>query len=254
MAAGSDRLIEVPTRLGPVQFRGVDTGRPILLFIMGAFATENTVDRVHERFPALDVLRAHLPGNHCPRIAEVSVQGFAAAFTEALETRFLDRPLVIVGLSVGALVAMSIRVAGLAGLVLVEPPLVTDEAWPLRLLRTQAPAGNDDFVWNIFGVGPERIERRDYRPQFGDMRTPATIVLGEPVPPDGQATEQMPGLVGPLSRAAIQMNPAARTVQYSNVGHHIIRHKGMELLYEIQSTVRVCLGEDLSVVYLPELP
>lgn len=253
MAAPPDRRIDVATRLGPIQFRGLDTGRPILLFIMGAFATENTVDRVHERFPALDVLRAHLPGNHCPPLSEVTVEAFAAAFTEALETRFVGRQVAIVGLSVGALVAMSIRAAGVAGLVLVEPPLVTDEAWPLRLLRTQAPSGNEDFIWNIFGVGADRFERRDYRRQFAEVRTPMTIVLGDPVPPDGQGTEQMPGLVGPLSRAAIHASACAKIVQYSGVGHHIIRHKGLELLFEIQRLVTDRLGEDLAVVHLPEL-
>lgn len=91
-------IIEVSTDLGPIQFRGRDSGKPILLLITGAFATEDQMSLLQDRFPAVDALRAHLPGNHCPSLVDSSVGVFAAAFTTALNSRFAGREVVVVGL------------------------------------------------------------------------------------------------------------------------------------------------------------
>ena len=70
---------EVGTSLGPLWFWGRDTGRPILLVISGAFAVADFFWKIQELFPAADVLRTHLPGNHCPHLSQTSIRAFATA-------------------------------------------------------------------------------------------------------------------------------------------------------------------------------
>lgn len=185
--------IDVDTDLGPIRFLGRDAGAPVVLVITGAFAMENQVDRLQDRFPSLDVLRAHLPGNHSPPMDIPSVGVFGAAFTAALDARFPGRPLVLVGLSVGALVAMATRARGTRAMLLVEPPLVITEAWPLEALPREAPPGNEEFLWNVFGLGRAVIEPRDYRPLVSQIGVPAHVLLGDPPPPRGPWGNTMPG-------------------------------------------------------------
>jgi pimeloyl-ACP methyl ester carboxylesterase len=244
-------LIVVETSLGPIHFRGRDTGKPILLLITGSFASENTADRLADRFPAMDCLRAHLPGNHCPQVAHVSIGIFAGAFTEALDRRFSGRPVVVTGLSIGGLVALAIRARMLRGILAVEPLLVSDEAWPLLNLRTQAPPGNEDFLWNILGIGPDKVERRDYRPMLGNLTTPTYVILGDEVPPVGEWPEYMPGLLGPLSRQALASHPKITVDQLTNVGHNILKYGPYALLNATKHLIQHVIGGDAAIVDLP---
>lgn len=244
-------LIVVETSLGPIHFRGRDTGKPVLLLITGSFAAENTADRFAERFPAMDGLRAHLPGNHCPRVAHVSIGVFAGAFTEALDIRFPGRPVVVVGLSVGGIVALAIRAKMLRGILAIEPLLVSDEAWPLLNLRTQGPPGQDDFLWNILGIGPDEVERRDYRPMLGSLTTPTYVILGDEVPPVGVWPDYMPGLLGPLSRQALAAHPHITVAQLSDVGHHILKYGPHALLNATQRLIQRVVGKDAAIMDLP---
>ncbi|MGZ6020887.1 MAG: hypothetical protein ACXWKO_19650, partial [Phenylobacterium sp.] len=164
------RRIETP--LGPVEFRGRDTGRPVQLVITAAFASEGQLGGNQARFPDLDVWRAHLPGNHCPELVALSVGAFGAAFSSALRIAAPGRPVAAVGVSAGALAALAMDQALLRGLVLVEPPLRPSSVWPFRGMRGHWPAGADEFFLNIFGVAADHEEERDYTPLLERLRTP----------------------------------------------------------------------------------
>lgn len=246
-----EELFEISTNYGNIEFRGRDTGRPLLLFITGVLADENQLNLVQQRFPNLDVLRAFLPANHCPPLVGVTIEIFAAAYTSAFDKRFAGRDVVVVGLSVGALVALGLRMQGVRELVLVEPILMMDEAWPLKALRTQAPPGYETFLWNILGIGSDSTEPRDYRQLLVDTKVPVLALLGDPPPPEGPWSGAMPGLVGPISRAALTAHPLTAIRDFPGVGHNIIRDAGTALLAEIQMVVERVFGKEASSLHMP---
>ena len=244
--------IDVQTGFGPIHFVGRDTGAPVILLITGTFANVNQMDRLQDRFPAADVLRAHLPGNHCPPLMDASISMFADAFTEALDVRFAGRPVILVGLSVGALVAFAIRSTLVRAILAVEPPLVMAEAWPLESLPQQAAPGNEAFLWNVIGLGRETMEPRDYRALVPQISVPTHVLLGDPPPPRGPLRETLPGLVGPLGRAAFRVNPLITIEDLPGVGHHVVRYAAPELLAAIQRTAELAFGPVVARMTLPK--
>src|SRR5436309_7121331 len=97
-----EERFEIGTPLGEVWMWGRDTGKPVALVITGAFAEFHIYDRLQLVLPGFDVLRTHLPGNHCPPLVATSIGAMAAALTEAVNARFPGRALLIVGFSTGA--------------------------------------------------------------------------------------------------------------------------------------------------------
>ena len=201
----ADGIIEVPTALGPVWFRGEDRGRPLLLVITGAFAQVQTLDTL--TVGGVDVLRLHLPGNHSPPLAATSIGAYAAAITEAVRRRFAGRPCAVMGVSVGAIVSMGLDV-GAAGLVLAEPFLRTEGLWPLHALQARdATPDEAAFLWNVLGIGRTAVEPRDYTAVLARLTAPAIALVGETplMPPRDLPT--LPSLVGEADRALLAAHP-----------------------------------------------
>ena len=246
MVVSLDEIIEVQTEYGPIHFRGHDTGRPILLFITGAFAQVDQLHRVPERFPEMDVLRAHLPGNHCPPLVGVSIDLYASAFSAALDDRFKGRDVIVVGLSVGAVVALGLRASRVREIIALEPILVTDEAWPLKVLLNQAQPGQEAFLWNVLGIGPEGPVRRDYRYVLEGLQVPVCAMLGEEPPPERPWSGAMPGMVGTLARAALAAHPRVWTRHVRGVGHNIVRDAGEAVLKTIHPAIVRTFGVDVA--------
>ncbi len=249
---GKPGVIQVRTDFGVIEFRGVDRGRPILLLITGTLASEDVMDRLWERFPALDVLRAHLPGNHCPPLVSTSVGVFAAAYDAAIARAFGERPVVVAGLSVGALVAFALRAPSVRAVLGIEPPLVMSEAWPLAMLRELAPPGYADFLWTVMGIGPETTEERDYRPLVARPGPPLIVLLGDPPPNVGDDLPAgTPGLVGARSREALRDSPRAEARFVPGVGHHLVRDAPVQVLTAICRALEVGLGPAYARPTLP---
>jgi pimeloyl-ACP methyl ester carboxylesterase len=211
------------TPLGPVELHGRDTGRPVQLVITGAFASSNTLELNQERFPDLDVWRSHLPGNHSPALAATSVGVFAAAISQALRQRLAGRTASVIGLSVGALVAMALDPSLVDRLLLVEPPLRPDRVWPLLQLRNAMPPGGEDFVWQVFGVAADRTEPRDYSALLDRLSRPATVVLGGDALLPERERVGWPSLVDDESRARLAAHPGLEVRVMAGAGHHILK-------------------------------
>ncbi len=219
------------TPLGPVEIRGRDTGRPVQLVLTGAFADENQLELNQARFPELDVWRMHLPGNHAPELVDISIGAFGFAFSHALRAALGDRRMQVVGLSVGALVALALDQALVDQYVLVDPPFRPDLAWPLQALADVAPPGHEAFLWKIFGVSKAGHETRDYRGLLDRLRRPATVLLaGVPLEPRRELAE-WPSLVDEESRARLEAHTLIRTVIVEGRGHHVLRSP--ERVFEI---------------------
>jgi len=213
----------VETPLGPIELLGRDTGAPVQLVITGAFASSNTLELNQQRFPELDVWRTHLPGNHSPPLVATSVGVFAAAISHALRQRLAGRTASVIGLSVGALVAMALDPALVGRLLLVEPPLRPDRAWPLAQLLDAMPPGGEDFVWQVFGLAEGRAEPRDYTGLVERLRRPAKVVLGgDALLPERERTG-WPSLVDADSRRRLAAHPGIEVEVLAGAGHHVLK-------------------------------
>lgn len=219
MPEDSEPQFELPTPLGPVWLWGRPTGRPTLVVVTGLFADAGTMDHLAGLLPEVDVLRTHLPGNHCPRLAAVSVGAFASALSSALD-QVVAAPLGVLGLSVGALVAMGVRSPHLKGLVLVEPPIFTRDLWPLA--RPDLVARDPELMANVLGVGEDGVTApKDYSPLVRGLSVPAVVLLGErPLMPP-RPFETAPSLVDDAGRALLARQPDVSLVVAPGAGHHV---------------------------------
>lgn len=214
---------EVDTSLGQVWFWGRDTGRPILLVISGAFATPDFFWKIQTAFPDADVLRTHLPGNHCPALSEISIAAFVQALDEALAARWDHRPLMAFGSSVGGIVALGLRHPGVRRVVTIEPPLLTDGVWPLLQFRSETPPGGGAFVWNIFGIGPDTVEARDHAWVLDGLPAPClAIVGGAPLNPP-RPFPGMPSLISDATLARLAAHPLVTVETIAEAGHNVAR-------------------------------
>lgn len=212
---------EIETRYGTVRMRGPDTGRPVLFTVAGAFSHPNYLYRLPGFFPDLDVWRAQLPGNHCPELAATSIGVFGAAYAEALAARLKGRKAVILGVSVGALVALAMRAPEAAALILVEPPLRTREVWPLRAYPASAPPGSEAFLWNVLGVSAVGQEPRDYTGLLDGVACPTRALIGGvPLLPE-RVAEVLPSFVDEESRARLRAHPRIEVVECPGAGHNV---------------------------------
>jgi hypothetical protein len=200
---------DVETSLGPVRLWGRQpVGRPVFLVITGAYARMTVMDHFPRVFPDLDVLRMHLPGNHSPPLAEVSIEAFSRALGEAL-LQVVAAPLAILGLSAGALVALGVRNPNLSALLLVDPPIRTAESWPLR-----AP-GLLAVDPTLFGA----LVDRDFSSWIDALTTPTEVMAGGIALLPPRRLERPPSLVDDLTRRQLAANPLVTLTVVEGVGH-----------------------------------
>ncbi|HZZ70448.1 MAG TPA: alpha/beta hydrolase [Phenylobacterium sp.] len=221
------------TPFGEVWLWGELTGRPVLLIVTGAFADPGTLDHTGGVFPAVDVLRTHIPGNHCPNLVTTSVGVHAAALSDALRQATLETPLGVLGISLGALTALGIRSPRLRRLLLVEPPLFTADTWRLTDSLPASPGTPEAaFFWEVFGIrGREVAEPRDYSPLLAGLRVPAEVLLGDVPAMPRRSLETSPSFVGPAARTLLEAHPLVRTTVAPGAGHNV-PVQGTMVLYE----------------------
>ncbi|MBX3482849.1 alpha/beta hydrolase [Phenylobacterium sp.] len=228
---------EAETAFGPVHMWGRDTGRPVLFAVAGAFAHPTYLHLLQTRFPHVDLWRTHLPGNHCPPLVSTSVGVFGAAYSQALSDRLGDRPAVVVGTSVGALVALALATPGIVGTVAVEPPLRTGDAWPLRAYPAKAPAGSETFLWNVLGVSRDGHEPRDYSGLVDRISRPTTVLVGsEPLLPE-RPTRVTPSFVDEESRRLLRSHPLVELVECEGAGHNVPKLTPRPMLLAIRDAI-----------------
>jgi pimeloyl-ACP methyl ester carboxylesterase len=216
-------VIEVETTWGPVWFDGEDRGLPLVMVLFGYREVEDAW-RPAGLQPTIDYLRVHLPGNHCPELREPSLEAFSGALDEALTTRFPGRPTFVIGLSLGALVALSLRFDGVRRLMLIEPPLRTHDLWPVANWDADASRYEARLLWNVLGVGKRRLEPRDYTPLLAELKVPARVfVAGEPLLPRRSVT-RLPSFVDEPSRAALVATPGMHLTTVMGTGHALPHH------------------------------
>jgi pimeloyl-ACP methyl ester carboxylesterase len=218
----------VQTRLGPIPLwappGALASTRPLVLVITGAWAEPNDMIKTPAVVgPAWDAAVMRLPGNGTPPLSETSIAAWASAVGDLADTAFTGRRVVLVGLSVGALVALGVRSPGVVRVVAVEPPLVMEKLWPmaqaLRARWRDDPAARP-VIEAVFGVTAAGAEPRRYLDLF-DGAPPAEVVLGEvPLYPQ-RPLERFPSFVDAPERAWLAARPGVTLHVATGAGHNI---------------------------------
>ena len=208
MSAAGLRTYVVPTAVGPVRFHA-ERPDPDVLLLHG-----------FKRSAAhLAAWRAHLPGaafidlpghGGAPEVAEVSLRSWIEGVREI--TARLPRPPVLIGESLGALVALSIPSRAV---VAIEPPLSTDQLWPLR--RTLAAARARGVQ-----IGPEyeAIFAEPFHWVLANISAPTLLIAGDvPLLPERPVFPE-PSLLTEEDLAAYDAHPLVQVEQIAG-GHNL---------------------------------
>ena len=221
----------VTTSLGDLWLWGdADTSgddRPLVLSISGAFsiAEPRAVTELPGLLPEALVLNAHLPGNHCPPLVSHSIGVYARAFDEAVDA--IGRPTIVVGASVGALVAFAMVSPWLRGIVAADPPLVGSKLWPLvepfrkKLRDHPHDMSQREFIWSVFGIDETRHEERDYRHLLDQITVPTWVLFGDEALYPRRPAEKLMSLLDEPERDLLRKHPMTRIRLIEGLGHNV---------------------------------
>lgn len=217
-----DLVIE--TSRGTIPLAG-QLGRagPVVLAVNGAYAAPSALSTLADFLPETNVLVGRLPGNHAPWLLRNRFSDFVAAYSEAIQA--LARPVILLGASVGGLVALASKAPNLAAIIAADPPLRTAKLWPLHqdYQRRWAVAGppEREFLSDVLGISGDLIEDRDYTHLADAVGAPTRIIIGgEPLFPPRSISE-LPGLIDEPERIQLRSTPAVSVVTVAAVGHNI---------------------------------
>ncbi|HVI34555.1 alpha/beta fold hydrolase [Phenylobacterium sp.] len=232
MSLASLTRTEFRTELGVVPLwhapGALASDRPVLVTVTGAFATADTMSKMQAVVgPGCDCFLMHLPGNHTPALREASVAAYAEALQAVIAERFAARPVVLVGVSIGALVALAVRAPQVRRVVAVEPPLTTGKLWPMLgpLAQKIAAAPGDttlrDFAAGVFGVTSGGFEDRRYLHLLDGLGAPVDVVVGDrPLMPE-RPCETYPSFVDEPERAFLRGLPNVVLHVAPGAGHNV---------------------------------
>ena len=183
------RRTAVETQAGHVWFSASPlTDGPAVLLVHGAMRTINELQPVAARLP--NCVFGHLPDHGVPPLKAADLDLWSRAFAAAASAYFQQRPLILVGESLGALICLGMArfpLPGFRSVVAVEPPLRF--SWPLEA------AALSDWL--------KPMLQADHRPMLAASRIPVTVVAGDvPLDPP-RALERTPSLLGEADRREI---------------------------------------------------
>jgi len=190
-------LYQVPTRDGALclyannEALSADARRPVLLMIHGALRDSSVLfDWIQLCDSECDVVFVDLPGHgRSPAIANVTIESFAENVGDAVTAVLGNRAVVVVGESLGGLVALAMSVLdikSIQGVVAADPPMTMAKLWHVRNAISSAVASNpDNQFWqslaiNIFGVGADgKSHERIYYDLVQQAHVPVLILTGD---------------------------------------------------------------------------
>lgn len=218
----------VQTRLGPIPLwspaGALTSAKPVVLTITGAWAEPDDMIKIPSVVgPSWDAALMRLPGNGVPALTETSIAAWARAVSELIDATFHGRPVVVIGVSVGALVALGVRSPWVRRVIALAPPLVMSKLWPLadglRARWRDEPAARP-FIETVFGVTGQGAEERVYFELF-EGAPPADVAVGEaPLYPE-RRPERFPSLVDEPERAWLAARAGVSLHVAPGAGHNI---------------------------------
>lgn len=198
---------------------------PLVVVLRGAFARRGQFEGLPETIPDLPVVFAPSPGTFCPSLVTASVGAFVSAYDAALNQ--LGREVLICGVSLGGLVGLGLRSPWVRGVLALDPPLTVEPASPLATLfhRVQAEAPDNPVVaetlWTIFGVAPDRAERRSYLSLLEGLKAPTIVLAGDlEAGLDRSDEDHLPGVLSVGDEQAL-VAAGVEVRRLPGVGHQI---------------------------------
>ena len=223
---------DVPTRLGVVRLwtspGAGDANRPMVFAIPGVLSSIENIAALGENlgiFGEMCILR--LPGALDIALTACAPTDLSALVGELLESRYPGRPVVLFGVSTGAVIALGVRAANLARIVAVEPPLLTGELWPVigplgDYLRQVADPVATALTSEAFGVSDTGFAARDHLGMLDGLSAPVDVVLAdEPLQPQREAS-RYPSLVSEAVRRRLAATPGVRLHVVPGTGHNVV--------------------------------
>lgn len=181
------RHTAVTTRIGEVwlSYDCLPDG-PAVLLIHGAMRAANDLFDFGQRIK--NCVYGHLPGHSVPNLTEMSVDAWSKAFAVAAAEFFQERPVLVVGESLGGLVAIGIArfpIARIHHVVAIDPPL-SPMPWPL------ATAALTPSIRSLF--------EHDHWPLLEAARIPVTIVAGSEDLGQQRDADRSPSLMSDIDK------------------------------------------------------
>ncbi len=223
---------DVPTPGGVVRVwttpQPPGTLRPMVFAIPGMLSTTDNFIALGDSFGLLaDLCLMRLPIAMATRLADGSLGALSQMVGGLIEELFPGRPVLLLGMSSGALIALGVRAANLARIIAIEPPLVTGELWPITTQLDDYLRGTKDpattaFALETLGVGEDRIARHDHLGLLNGLNVPVDVLLGEePLRPERKVA-RFPSLVGEPERRALAAQPGVRLHIVPGTGHNVL--------------------------------
>jgi pimeloyl-ACP methyl ester carboxylesterase len=225
----------VETSFGPVRVWG-RAGDPLVFVVRGAQPELTQLECLQGELP--HVALVHLPGMHTPFFARNSVADFSRAFDEVL-TALACRDCVVLGVSIGGVVALGMRHPSIRHFVLLDTPLTTSGLWPLdRAFRGPAERLSVARQWlfDLFGYSPGGWENRDYTGLLRDLTAPADLLVGGVPLGEPRPIGATPSLVSAADRATYRAHPLVQVEVVPGVGHNIPGEGYRQLVSALQRT------------------
>lgn len=182
--------LSIQTEGGPLSIVGrvhMDRTKPSLLVVRGSFPPKDHMLDLPTYFVGASVLVVTLPGMvkgafwaDNPKVA-----GLTRGLERAAAMLLPDTPIVAFGASTGSILSLGLRLPNIRRHVVVEPFLHTRDLWPFILDsrdRLKMNPGHDPmarFFWEVFGIGPDRLEDRDYGYLLEGITAPTDVVVGQ---------------------------------------------------------------------------
>jgi pimeloyl-ACP methyl ester carboxylesterase len=217
---------EIGTEFGVVRvfgrFRDFSNDRPLVLILRGAFPGHTQLFDFPGRLTGADVLIGDLPGmDGAPWVEPVDLAAFARLWDAAMRSGFPGRAHLVVGVSLGAVVAA--RMESPAALVAVDPAMSPTGMKPLTLalpglLPKRSP---EERRWAtvVFAEGA------DYREALMACRKPGVVLIGEREWKEGR----LRSLVSPSDAVMLASHPTLSLHRVERAGHNLPRDAAEEL-------------------------
>jgi pimeloyl-ACP methyl ester carboxylesterase len=209
-------FMTLQTRAGPLGVVGrVHTGprRPALLAVNGSFRQKDNRHDLIDRFGGASVLVVNLPGMAGTPWANPTIAELTEGLEETVRRLLGDVPIVAFGASTSNLVTLGLRLPNICRRIALEPFFQTRDLWPFLPFSRARMANNPDnpalarFFWDVFGIGPDRLENRDYRGLLANITQPTDVIVGgSPLEPEREL-DFWPSFTSADDRAALRANP-----------------------------------------------
>jgi hypothetical protein len=202
---------------GPLGFAGrlhTDRARPALLAISGSFPPPGYLHDLVSQFAGASVLIVNLPGMsnvfwaHDPSVAEV-----AQGLEDAVRLLLPNAPIVAFGVSTGNILSLGLRLPNIRRRVAYEPFFQTQDLWPFiansrkRMALNPSNGYMAQYFWEYFGIGPEKLENRDYRYLLENITVPTDVVIGQSLLLPERDLPTWPSFTSAEDRAKLAENP-----------------------------------------------